>query len=162
LASKTSLQRHGVLLLDEINLRKSVAVCSKNLTYVGLTDFGDDGPKSVDINAGNTRSCADVLASCRCLYTTDCSIRFKKPRQRRRTRETGSKSHFLFGTMWCDDSRGNCRWCCNKYENVVAFGYQRDNGRYQNVVHSSHGRRTQNIRIFRYLSRLQEHPKPAV
>lgn len=48
--SKTPLQRHGVLLLDEINLRKSVAVCSKNLTYAGLTDFGDDGPKSTDIN----------------------------------------------------------------------------------------------------------------
>lgn len=103
LASKTPLQRHGVLLLDEINPRKSVAVCSKNLTYVGLTDFGDDGPKSVDINdnkrSGNTRSCADVSTSCQCLYITDCSVRFKKPRQRRQTRETDSKSHFLFGTM---------------------------------------------------------------
>ncbi|XP_071577870.1 uncharacterized protein [Temnothorax nylanderi] len=48
--SKTRMQRHGILLLDEINLRKSVAVCSKNLTYTGLTDFGDDGPKSTDIN----------------------------------------------------------------------------------------------------------------
>lgn len=46
---KTDLQRQGVLLVDEINLRKSVTVCSKNLTYSGLTDFGDDGPKSSEI-----------------------------------------------------------------------------------------------------------------
>lgn len=48
--TKTAMQRHGVLLLDEINLRKAVAVCSKNLTYVGLTDFGNDGLQSTDIN----------------------------------------------------------------------------------------------------------------
>lgn len=30
---KKPLQRHGVLLLDEINLRKSVAVSTKTLTY---------------------------------------------------------------------------------------------------------------------------------
>lgn len=47
--TKTPFQRHGVLMLDEINLRKSVAVCFKNLTYVGLTDFGDDGPQSNNI-----------------------------------------------------------------------------------------------------------------
>lgn len=47
--SKTPLQRHGILLLDEINVRKSVTVCSKNLTYIGLTDFGDDGPQCTDI-----------------------------------------------------------------------------------------------------------------
>ncbi|KAM0733660.1 hypothetical protein ACS0PU_012025 [Formica fusca] len=69
-ASKTPLQRHGVLLLDEINLRKSVAV-SKNLTYVGLTDLGDDGQQSTDINEqathglvkdhpGNARVCPKI------------------------------------------------------------------------------------------------------
>lgn len=47
--TKAPHQRHGILLLDEINLRKSVAVCSRNLTYVGLTDFGEDGPESTDI-----------------------------------------------------------------------------------------------------------------
>lgn len=47
--TKSPMQRHGVLLFDEINLRKSIAVCSKNLTYVGLTDFGDDGPQSINI-----------------------------------------------------------------------------------------------------------------
>jgi len=48
LERKTPLQRHDILLLDEINLRKSV--CSRNLTYAGLIDFGDDGPKSTNIN----------------------------------------------------------------------------------------------------------------
>ncbi|XP_024882946.1 uncharacterized protein LOC112461798 [Temnothorax curvispinosus] len=48
--TRTPLQRHGVLLLDEINLRKSVAVCSKNLTYVGLTDLGDDEQQSTDLS----------------------------------------------------------------------------------------------------------------
>jgi len=47
--TKSPMQRHGVLLFDEINLRKSIAVCSKNLTYVGLTDFGDDGLQSINI-----------------------------------------------------------------------------------------------------------------
>ena len=40
---KEQLHRHGVLLLDEINLRKSAVVSAKKLTYVGLTDFGNDG-----------------------------------------------------------------------------------------------------------------------
>lgn len=47
--TKSPMQRHGVLLFDEINLWKSIAVCSKNLTYVGLTDFGDDGLQSINI-----------------------------------------------------------------------------------------------------------------
>lgn len=46
---KSPLQRNGVLLL-EINLRRSVSVCSRNLTYIGLTDFGDDGLQSTNIN----------------------------------------------------------------------------------------------------------------
>lgn len=47
---KPILQRQGMLLFDEINLRRSVSVCSKNLTYFGLTDFGNDGPRFTDIN----------------------------------------------------------------------------------------------------------------
>lgn len=35
--------------MDEIHLRKSVAVYSRNLTYIGLTDFGQDEPQSTDI-----------------------------------------------------------------------------------------------------------------
>lgn len=41
LYKKEIKNRHGVLLLDEIGLRKSVAVWSKALSYTGLTDFGD-------------------------------------------------------------------------------------------------------------------------
>ncbi|EFN85675.1 hypothetical protein EAI_00101, partial [Harpegnathos saltator] len=48
-ASKKPMQRHGVLLLDEINLRKSISVCSKTLTYSGLVDFGDEGPQATSI-----------------------------------------------------------------------------------------------------------------
>jgi len=40
--TKNPRQRHGVLLLDEINLRKSVTVSAKNLTYVGLTNMGNE------------------------------------------------------------------------------------------------------------------------
>lgn len=47
---KKPIQRHGLLVLDEINLRRSVTVSSKNLCYSGLMDFGDDGPKTSDID----------------------------------------------------------------------------------------------------------------
>jgi len=36
LDAKTDLQKHGVLIFDEISLRESVAVNSKFLTYRGL------------------------------------------------------------------------------------------------------------------------------
>lgn len=48
-SSKNEQKRHGVLLLDEINLRKSVAVSTKTLTYTGLTDFGDGEKQSSNI-----------------------------------------------------------------------------------------------------------------
>lgn len=47
--TKKGLQRHGVLLLDEISVRKSLTVCAKNLNYVGLTDMGDGATNSTDI-----------------------------------------------------------------------------------------------------------------
>lgn len=50
-AAKDPKHPHGVVLLDEINLSKSIAVSAKNLTCTGLTDFGDDdelGPQSTD------------------------------------------------------------------------------------------------------------------
>ena len=37
-------------MLDEINLRKSVVVCAKTLTYRGLTDYGEDGPRGNNID----------------------------------------------------------------------------------------------------------------
>lgn len=48
--AKDMQNHHGVLVLDEINLRKSIAVFSKTLTYTGLTDYGKDGPQSTNIN----------------------------------------------------------------------------------------------------------------
>lgn len=34
--------KHGVLLFDAVNLRKSLAVNSSSLTYLGLEDYGSD------------------------------------------------------------------------------------------------------------------------
>lgn len=50
--SKKPLQRNGLLVIDDINLRKSVAVSSKDLTYTGLTDGfdHDESDSSTDIN----------------------------------------------------------------------------------------------------------------
>lgn len=39
-----SKEKHGVLLFDSINLRKSIHVNSSNLTYLGLEDYGNDIP----------------------------------------------------------------------------------------------------------------------
>ena len=38
--AKSLLQRHGLLLLDEIGTRKSIALNEKNIIYKGLQDFG--------------------------------------------------------------------------------------------------------------------------
>ena len=38
--AKSVLQRHGLLLLDEIGTRKSIALDEKNMIYKGLQDFG--------------------------------------------------------------------------------------------------------------------------
>ena len=57
--AKPPLQRHGLLLLDEISLRKSISVKSSDLTYTGLVDFGEDG-KSAE-NIGETAKYALVL-----------------------------------------------------------------------------------------------------
>ncbi|XP_071572941.1 uncharacterized protein [Temnothorax nylanderi] len=72
--TKTPMQRHGVLLLDEINLRKSIAVCSKNLTYVGLTDFGDDGPQSLDINEQATHGLVIMFQPLADKYTQPIAV----------------------------------------------------------------------------------------
>ena len=48
--SKSERGRHGILVIEEINVCKSIAVSSSTLTYTGLTDYGDDGPLSTDIN----------------------------------------------------------------------------------------------------------------
>lgn len=74
------MQCHGVLLLDEINLRKAVAVCSKNLTYVGLTDFGNNGLQSTDINDQATHGLVLMFQLLADKYTQPIAVyRFKKP-----------------------------------------------------------------------------------
>lgn len=72
--AKSPLQRHGVLLLDEINLRKSVAVCSKNLTYVGLTDLGNDGSQSSDIQDQATHGLVLMFQSLAHSYTQPIAV----------------------------------------------------------------------------------------
>lgn len=42
MSKKTDKQRHGVLLLDEVQLRKGVYVNTRNLTYTGLEDMGGE------------------------------------------------------------------------------------------------------------------------
>ncbi|XP_024884700.1 uncharacterized protein LOC112465618 [Temnothorax curvispinosus] len=71
---KTSLQRHGVILLDEINLIKSVAVCSRNLTYVGLTDFGNNGPQSTSIDDQATHGLVFMFQPLADTYTQPIAV----------------------------------------------------------------------------------------
>ncbi|XP_036146648.1 uncharacterized protein LOC118646884 [Monomorium pharaonis] len=73
-ALKTPLQRHGILLLDEINLRKSVTVCSRNLTYVGLTDLGDGGQQSTDINEQATHGLVLMFQPLADVYTQPIAV----------------------------------------------------------------------------------------
>lgn len=42
ISHKTEQQRHGILLFDEIQLRKGLYVNTKNLTYTGLEDMGSN------------------------------------------------------------------------------------------------------------------------
>ena len=71
---KTPLQRNGVLLLDEINLRKSVTVCSKNLSYIGLTDFGDDGPQCTNIEDQATHALVIMFQSLADSFTQPVAV----------------------------------------------------------------------------------------
>lgn len=71
---KNERQRHGVLLVDEINLRKSVGVSARDLTYTGLTDFGDDGPKGTDINDVATHGLVLMFQSMTEKYTQPIAV----------------------------------------------------------------------------------------
>ncbi|KMQ85335.1 hypothetical protein RF55_16184 [Lasius niger] len=44
------IEKHGLLLIDEISLRESISVNSSNLTYKGLVDFGEDGKKAKSLD----------------------------------------------------------------------------------------------------------------
>ncbi|CAI6343939.1 unnamed protein product [Macrosiphum euphorbiae] len=37
----SSVEKHGVLIFDEVNLRQSLQVNTSNLSYIGLEDYGD-------------------------------------------------------------------------------------------------------------------------
>lgn len=39
----SEINKHGILLFDAVNLRKSLSVNSSTLTYTGLEDYGDEG-----------------------------------------------------------------------------------------------------------------------
>jgi len=60
---------YGVLLVDEINLRKSVAVCSKNLTYVGLTDLREDGQQCTELTEQATHGLVLMFQPLADIYT---------------------------------------------------------------------------------------------
>ena len=51
LEGKSMMEKHGILLLDEISLRESISVCSSTRTYQGLADFGDRVASHVDEKA---------------------------------------------------------------------------------------------------------------
>ncbi|KAH8018262.1 hypothetical protein HPB51_000873 [Rhipicephalus microplus] len=49
LLSKDTFQRHGVLVFDEIQVRKEMRVNSKTMTYTGFSDFGDNQPAGEEL-----------------------------------------------------------------------------------------------------------------
>ncbi|XP_043287495.1 uncharacterized protein [Venturia canescens] len=50
LSKKDEIQKHGILLIDEMATRESVHVNSKTLSYKGLIDFGKEGEQASDFN----------------------------------------------------------------------------------------------------------------
>lgn len=50
LSKKENIQKHGILLLDEIATRESISVHTKSLTYKGLVDFGMDNEQSPEFS----------------------------------------------------------------------------------------------------------------
>lgn len=40
------MEKHGVLLFDAVNLRRGLHVNTSSMTYIGLEDYGDDGPNT--------------------------------------------------------------------------------------------------------------------
>ncbi|KAH9368344.1 hypothetical protein HPB48_004536 [Haemaphysalis longicornis] len=49
MATKDEFQRHGILVFDEMVVRKEMRVHSKSMTYVGFSDFGDAATASDDL-----------------------------------------------------------------------------------------------------------------
>ena len=49
MASKTEIQKDGILLFDEMSTRESINVNTKNLSYTGLADFGGEIEENCDL-----------------------------------------------------------------------------------------------------------------
>lgn len=73
-AKKSPLQRHGIVCLDEINLRKSISVCSKDLTYAGLTDFGDGDNSATNIREQATHGLVMMFQPLADVYTQPIAV----------------------------------------------------------------------------------------
>ncbi|XP_077535872.1 uncharacterized protein LOC144148165 [Haemaphysalis longicornis] len=48
-SKKTSFQKRGMLIFDEIHVRKEMTVCSQTMTYAGLVDNGEQGVQSNEL-----------------------------------------------------------------------------------------------------------------
>lgn len=55
-------------------MRRSVSVCSRNLTYVGLTNFGNDEPQSTDIDDQATHGLFIIFQSLADTYTQPIAV----------------------------------------------------------------------------------------
>lgn len=45
---KTDLEHHGILLVDEIGIRKDLLLDPNTMTFKGIQDFGDKVPKEIN------------------------------------------------------------------------------------------------------------------
>jgi len=48
--TKNNFEKKGILLFDEISLRESLSVNTRELTYIGLEDFGEEIESKKDSN----------------------------------------------------------------------------------------------------------------
>ncbi len=71
---RSDFERHGLLLFDEMSIRESVAVCSRTLTYTGLTDFGEEGPKATDVSEKATHGLVFMFQPLTARYTQPIGV----------------------------------------------------------------------------------------
>ncbi|KAH9364361.1 hypothetical protein HPB48_003034 [Haemaphysalis longicornis] len=48
-SKKTFFQKRGMLIFDEIHVRKEMTVCSQTMTYPGIVDNGEQGVQSNEL-----------------------------------------------------------------------------------------------------------------
>lgn len=73
LHKKISMQKHGIILFDEMFKRQAISVCSKTLTYKGLVDFGED-KKANDIKEQATQALVFMFQPLADNYTQPLAI----------------------------------------------------------------------------------------